>query len=272
MIVDGRAIADDILAGVTERRVKSERTPTLGIVVAAGDPVIESFVRIKERLANELHIRLVRRDIPEDTTEAAMAIVREMKYDPSIDGIIVQLPMPHGVDINAVLSEVPMEKDVDGINPFTRESERVVRAPVAAAIQEILTRHTVSVEGKRVVVVGAGRLVGLPTAALLRELGGNVSLFTLNEGHIEDLKDADVVVLGAGQPHFIKPDQLKRGVVLLDAGTSESAGVIQGDADPACANIASLFTPVPGGIGPIAVAIIFKNLLELSDRIHSERA
>ncbi len=270
MIIDGRSIGVEVIAELRERRSRINRTITLGIVVSPGDPVIESFVRIKSRLAEELDVRIVRIDIAEPTTEAAMNAVRALKYYTSIDGMIVQLPMPETVDVNAVLSEVPMEKDIDGINPFTRESERLVRAPVALAVQEILQRAHVSLHGARAVVVGAGRLVGVPTAALLREQGAEVTIFTLNEGSIEDLKVADIVVAGAGQPHFIKPEHVKNGVVLIDAGTSEIAGVIQGDVDPACREIAGVFTPVPGGVGPIAVAMIFRNILDLTTKRYAQ--
>ncbi len=266
MIIDGRVIADELLAGLKTRRALMRRPITLGIVVSPGDPVIESFVRIKMKIAAALDITIVRRDLEETTTESAMHEVISFKRDASIDGMIVQLPMPDTIDVNAVLSEVPSEKDIDGINPFMRENERAVRAPVALAVQEILQRGNVRVRDARVVVVGAGRLVGLPTAALLKEHGADVTMFSLTEGSIEDLKDADIVVSGAGQPHFIKPEHLKEGVVLIDAGTSETAGVIQGDADPVCESVASLFTPVPGGVGPIAVSMIFRNILDLAQR------
>ncbi len=266
MIIDGRTISNELIEQLKPERARVSGAVTLGIVVATDDPIIESFVAIKKKVADELDITMVRRDVPEATTERVMEAVREFKYDPSIDGIIVQLPMPAAVDVNAVLSEVPETKDVDGINPFTPEHARIAHAPVALAVREILERTDTSVRGVRAVVVGAGRLVGQPTAALLQELGAEVTMFTLNEGRIEDLKDADIVVSGAGQPHFIKPEFLKAGVVLIDAGTSESAGVIQGDADPTCADIASVFTPVPGGVGPISVAMIFRNILKLKLR------
>ncbi len=264
MIIDGRAIADEILAGVKSRRRLIAKPITLGIVVFPGDVVIESFVGIKSKIARDVGIAMIRKDMDEPTTAAAMDAVRSFKYDASVDGIIVQLPLPAGVDINAVLSEVPMEKDIDGINPFTRNNERLVRAPVALAVQEILQRSHVHVSGMRAVVVGAGRLVGLPSAALLRELGADVSMLTLTDGSTKDLKTADIVVSGAGKPHFILPQHLKEGVVLIDAGTSETRGVIQGDVHPSCKDIARVFTPVPGGVGPIAVALIFQNLLDLA--------
>ena len=127
----------------------------------------------------------------------------------------------------------------------------------------MLKRTAGEIAGKGAVVVGAGRLVGAPSAWLLKSLGANVSMFTLERGSIEDLKTADIVVSGAGNPGFIKPEHLKEGVALIDAGTSELNKKIQGDADPACAEKASVFTPVPGGVGPVAVAMIFKNLFDL---------
>jgi methylenetetrahydrofolate dehydrogenase (NADP+)/methenyltetrahydrofolate cyclohydrolase len=136
--------------------------------------------------------------------------------------------------------------------------------PVAGAIVEIFVRNGVSASGKKAVVVGAGKLVGTPAAQLLRDLGAHVTVVTHTRGSLEELKDADIVVLGAGEPGLVKPEMLKQGVVLIDAGTSESSGKLAGDADPACAHVASVFTPVPGGVGPIAVAMIFKNLLTLA--------
>ena len=181
------------------------------------------------------------------------------------DAIIVQLPLPDAVDVNAALSSIPPGKDVDALNP-RHSIERFVEAPVALAVVEILERAKVDIAGKRAVVVGAGRLVGAPTASLLKKYGADVSMFTLEQGSIEDLKGADIVVLGAGKPGFIKPEHLKKGVALIDAGASEQAGKIRGDADPACAEVASVFSPVPGGVGPVAVAMIFRNLKTLIEK------
>jgi methylenetetrahydrofolate dehydrogenase (NADP+) / methenyltetrahydrofolate cyclohydrolase len=263
MIVDGRAISDELIAQLKSERVRVGGSVTLGIVVSTNDPVIESFVALKTKVADMLDVTIVRRDVSDATTELVMEAVRAFKYDPAIDGIIVQLPMPETVDVNAVLSEVTDTKDVDGINPFTPEHARIAHAPVALAVHEILERTQTTIKGARVVVVGAGRLVGQPTAARLRELGADVTMFTLQEGRIEDLKDADIVVTGAGQPHFIKPEHVKDDVVLIDAGASESDNNILGDVDPSCAEKARVFTPVPGGVGPISVAMIFRNLLKL---------
>lgn len=263
MIVDGRAISKELLAELKKERARIEGTVRLAIIVAMKSPVIESFVAIKSKVASELDVEMVRHTIEDATTASVMETVIALKRDPTIDGIIAQLPMPEGIDVNAVLSEVPVEKDVDGINPFTPERARIARAPVALAVQEILERTNTAVRGRKAVVVGAGRLVGLPTAALLRELGADVKVFTLDQGRIEDLADADIVVSGAGQPHFIKPEHIQEGAVLIDAGASESDDNILGDMDPSCADKARVFTPVPGGVGPLSVAMIFRNLFAL---------
>ncbi|MBV9158992.1 MAG: bifunctional 5,10-methylene-tetrahydrofolate dehydrogenase/5,10-methylene-tetrahydrofolate cyclohydrolase, partial [Candidatus Kaiserbacteria bacterium] len=131
---------------------------------------------------------------------------------------------------------------------------------------EMLKRGGVDPKGKRTVVVGGGRLVGAPSALLLKRLGAQVSMFTLEEGSIDDLKDAEIVVAGAGNPGFIQPAHIKEGAVLIDAGASEQAGVVVGDFDPTCADKASVFTPVPGGVGPVAVAMIFRNFFDLLER------
>jgi methylenetetrahydrofolate dehydrogenase (NADP+)/methenyltetrahydrofolate cyclohydrolase len=259
MRIDGKAIAEEIYA---ELEARESGMRSLGIVVASHDPVIESFVKIKSRAAARLHVELRRVDLlHEPTTADALAAIE--KLAPEVDGIIVQLPLPQTLDTEVILAAIPPYLDVDGINPAVAEGERPVRAPVAGAIEEILKRNTIDLKNKKAVVVGAGRLVGLPAADLLTSLGADVSIVTLESGSLDELKDADIVILGAGNPGFVKPEMLKDGVVLIDAGTSESSGRVVGDADPACAAKCSIFTPVPGGVGPIAVAMIFKNLFQL---------
>ncbi|MDR3570849.1 MAG: bifunctional 5,10-methylenetetrahydrofolate dehydrogenase/5,10-methenyltetrahydrofolate cyclohydrolase [Candidatus Pacebacteria bacterium] len=260
MRIDGKELAGRVYAQLLERRKTVARAPRLGIIVGGNDPVIESFVRIKSRAANRLDVELVRVDLGEhETTDRAIAAIRTLAIE--VDGIIVQLPLPGTLDVNAVLSVIPDDKDIDSISTAT--PEHAVDAPVAGAIAEILHQTGVDPKGKQAVVVGAGRLVGNPAVHLLERLGANVSSITLEQGSLDDLKMADIVVCGAGNPGFIKPEHLKPGVVLLDAGTSEQSGKVVGDCDPSCEAIASVFTPVPGGIGPVAIAMIFKNLLDL---------
>ena len=263
MIVDGRQIAREIYSELAD--FYKERGVRLGIVVVGDNPVIESFVRTKSRAAERLGIEMVRTNLPdaatlEDVQAAARALVAKT------DAVIMQLPLPKQVDIEQALAAVPNEKDVDALNPEVAEDERLVHAPVALAVVEILKRSNVEIKNARAVVVGAGRLVGKPTAWMLKNLGADVSMFTLQEGSINELKTADIVVSGAGKPGLIKPEHLKQGVALIDAGTSEQGKKVVGDADPSCAEVASVFTPVPGGVGPVAVAMIFRNLKALIER------
>lgn len=255
MIIDGKKIAEELYRQleVRRRRIAAAR---LGAVVVGNDPVIDSFVRIKERAAKRLQVELEREALPAtSTTEEVVAAVGRRVG--KTDGIIVQLPLPRAVDADIVLAAIPPSHDVDGVG-----ERPLVVPPVARAIAQILEEAHVDPAGKRAVVVGAGRLVGVPAAALLREKGASV--FVLKKGDsLSMLKDADIVVSGAGAPGLITPEYLKEGVVLIDAGTSEQGGVLKGDADPACAGVARVFTPVPGGVGPVAVAMIFKNLFDL---------
>lgn len=265
MIIDGRSIAEDIYTDLAPRYASLGRKVKLGIVVVGENPVIASFVRIKERSASRLGVEMVRTDLPESATEKEI-IDAVRALNGNADAVIVQLPLPKGISTNNVLASVPNEKDVDALNPDIPEDKRFVHAPVALAAVEILERSHVPIKNTRAVVVGAGRLVGGPSAWLLRSLGARVSVFSLEEGSIDDLKDADIIVSGAGNPGFIKPEHIKKGVALIDGGTSELNKRIAGDADPACAEKAAVFTPVPGGVGPVAVSMIFRNILALVQR------
>lgn len=265
MIIDGKALAEELYGELLKERKKITREIRLGIVVVGTNPVIESFIKRKIHAAERLDVKMIREDVSEKATtkEVVEAVERSVA---ACDATIAQLPMPKHVDIDRVLAAVPPEKDVDATNPEISDEKRIVYAPVALAIVEMLKRGGVDIKGKHTVVVGAGRLVGKPAASLLRQLGGDVHMVTLERGSLNDLKNADIVVLGTGNPGFVKPEHLKKGVALVDAGTAEMNKKIRGDADPSCAEIASVFTPVPGGVGPVAVAMIFRNLFDLVRR------
>ena len=238
MIVDGKQLADDILNEIGD----TLRGKKLGIVASVGDPATESYVARKSKVAERLGVEVVRGQLEDIATMC--------------DGVLVQLPHP---EADALIPNIPGHKDVDALGAHSP-----VQAPVAEAIKEVLLREGVGIANKKVVVVGEGILVGRPVARMLHDMGAEVSIVTLGQGSLAELKDADIVVSGAGSPHLIKPEMLKQGVVLIDAGTSEQGGRVVGDADPSCADVASVFTPVPGGIGPIAIAMLFKNLAILS--------
>lgn len=252
MIIDGKKIAEEIITHLALERTKLPAVVRLGVLMSEGDKTTDSFVRIKERVADRLQVVIVREVLSHDaTTERALRALERLSNAAS--GVVVQLPLPRLVDTDTVLAAIPKEKDVDFVHP-----------PVGEAIAEVLRRAGVDVKNKKAVVVGAGRLVGKPAVEVLKKMGADVSVITTEQGSLTELLDADIVVSGAGSPGLIQPAMLKPGVVLIDAGTSEQAGRVAGDCAPACANVASIFTPVPGGIGPIAVAMIFKNLFALA--------
>ncbi len=262
MIVDGKKISEEVIEALLEERKALPPVLRLGVLMGTEDAASASFVKIKERVADKLQVVVVRELLDADsTTEFALRAMERLSKNCS--GVIVQMPLRPQINLAEVLAALPADKDVDAITEHQGRS-LILRAPVAEAVSEVLVRANVSVRGKRAVVVGAGKLVGAPVAALLKELGADVVVITQNEGSLTDLKTADIVVLGAGDPGFVTPGMLKEGVVLIDAGTSEASGRLVGDASPECAEVASVFTPVPGGIGPIAVAMIFKNLFVLA--------
>lgn len=269
MIIDGRAIAQDILAETKQTVSMLGRTPLVRVIVLQPTAVTESYLRIKTAKAKDAGMELEVVRLPDDADEEA---ARSVAADPTPDATIVQLPLPSHFNERTVLDAIPVQKDADVLSSaaYTRfqEGEPVaIMPPVAAAVAEILARAHIHPKNMRVVVIGSGRLVGQPVKIWFESCGANVHVYTRSSGGLaEYLKNADIIVSGAGSPHFIQPHMIKEGVVLIDAGTSESNGAIVGDFDPACADVASVFTPVPGGVGPIAVACLFKNVAALLNR------
>lgn len=260
MLVDGKQIAEDILHQLEHKRSVLPPVMRLGVLMGAGDTATESYVRIKEKVADRLQVAVVRETVlPNDSQEKVTRALERLLR--TCEGVVLQLPLPEHISTDALLALLPPEKDIDALNAETAQ----VHAPVAAAALEILRRFAIEIAGKKAVVVGDGRLVGKPCAEMLHEEGAVVSVVSLEKGSLEDLKDADIVISGAGKPNLIQPHMLKKGCVLIDAGTSELGGKLAGDADPACADVAEVFTPVPGGVGPVAVAMLFKNLFDLAE-------
>lgn len=269
MIVNGRSLAADILAATKTEVERLGRTLVVRAVVVTPSPATESYLKVKSARARDAGMEMdVVRVADNATTEDVIAAVTE----PGADAVIVQLPLPDYLDQDAILASIPEEKDADVLGSIAyqafEESLNSLIPPVAAAVAEICMREGVSIQGKKALVVGNGRLVGQPVWHWLQREGADTLIvtYTTQETLPMILPNMDIVVSGAGSPGLIKPEHLKQGVVLIDAGTSESNGAIVGDADPACAEIASVFTPVPGGVGPIAVACLFRNVEILARR------
>lgn len=261
MLVDGKAIAADILATVQEDVMAFKRAPRLSAITAAPNFETKKYLEMKRAKAAAVGITLNVIELPADvSTAAAVACVHEAAAQS--DGVVVQLPFPAQVDRVALLAAVPVEKDPDGFR--YGEVPGACFSPVVGAIDEISKRYEVAWAGKRVVVLGEGILVGRPAAAYARECGAKVTVLTKETYSPALLQSADIIISGIGQPHFITKDLVQSGVVVFDAGTSEEGGVLVGDAAAAVAEVASLLTPVPGGIGPITIAYLLRNVVVLA--------
>ena len=260
MIVDGKKIRDEILSEL-KVNFASIGGATLAVVWVGGDKATAKFVEYKKKVAETIGVKLKIFEYEDTIIQADLEQeLKRLTIDSDINGIIIQLPLPKQIDSVKIMALIPPAKDVDALSP-----ESTVVSPVVATVAEILKRYRVNLAKNKFVVVGKGKLVGRPVAVWLASEGAEVSILDSQTKDITTpLKQADVIISGIGRPGFITPKLIKNGVVLLDAGTSEQTGRLAGDIDPACAKKASLFTPVPGGIGPIVLAMLFKNLWKLS--------
>lgn len=265
MIIDGRKLAAETLARAKARAEKLPHPPRVLALVANETPATKSYLAIKKARAAGAGCIFGAKSINKLLRPSEIV---DMAKD--ADAIIVQLPLSEGMNQKEILDAIPVKKDADVLSRNTREKfERgdadALLPPVVGAVRTILEFGNVKIAGKKVVIIGAGFLVGAPVASWLAQQGAKVITITNKSGDlIAVLRAADIIVSGAGSPHLIKPEMLKQGVILIDAGTSESGDAIAGDADPACAEKCSIFTPVPGGVGPLAVACLFENVVTLA--------
>lgn len=261
MIVDGKKIAHELYRALAAEVKTLPKPPVLAAITCAPNFETQKYLELKKRKAADVGITLRVVELPESvTTSEAIACVEAVL--PSVDGVVVQLPFPPQVDREALLSVIPIMKDPDGF-AYGRSPDACL-PPVVGAIAAIVATHQIDLTEGKVVVMGAGRLVGAPAATYLEQLGATFTVLTEETiDATECLRDADVIISGIGKPHFITVDKVKEGVIIFDAGTSEDGGVMVGDVHPDVAAIARHYTPVPGGIGPITVAALLGNLVSL---------
>ncbi len=251
MIIDGKKIANEIKEQLKEEILRTNKKLKLAIVQVGEDAVSKKFVEKKVKFAEEVSVKTKVYDLPPDIStnklREKMAEICKLA-----DGVIIQLPLPEHINTRYILNSIPQKKDVDVLS----ENRSKCLTPVVGAIKEILDRNNVDAKNKNVVILGTGLLVGKPAAKWFMEQGATVSVLRSSTPDISKFtKEADIIISGAGKPGLIKPEMVKNGVIIIDAG---------GDVEPSVARKASLFTPVPGGVGPITVAMVFKNLIELN--------
>jgi methylenetetrahydrofolate dehydrogenase (NADP+) / methenyltetrahydrofolate cyclohydrolase len=277
MIIDGVLLARQIKSSLKSRIVHFEHPLRLGVFVLHETPEIRQFVDAKRRFGASLGItvEVLTLGVLEQNNQELLHRILQATRD--YDGLVLQLPLPRQFQLESVLNLFPLSHDVDviGTTAFQQHKEGALPflPPVVGAIAEILAQQQLSLAGRQVLIVGEGLLVGEPAKYWAEHLGALVTVATRATADLATLTArADVLILGAGSPHLITPDMVKQGVLIFDAGTSESEGVVQGDADPACATKAMIFTPTPGGIGPITVAKLFENLITLQELKLRQRA
>ncbi len=271
-IIDGKAVAAEVRSRVAGEVASFEaehgRAPLLVTVIVGDDPASEVYVRNKHRACGEVGMRSLHHGLPAETTEnELLELVGELGLDHDVDGILVQLPVPDHIDPDRVVAALDPAKDVDGLTPVNAgllaHGMPGLVSCTPAGVMELLAHEGVELEGAEAVVVGRSKLVGVPVARLL--LGANATV-TSCHSRTRDLaaacRRADVLVAAVGVPRLLGADAVKPGAVVIDVGVNRSEDGLVGDVDfEAAAEVASSITPVPGGVGPMTIAMLLVNTL-----------
>ncbi len=275
-IIDGKAISKQIKE---ECRVKAEQYRergiliTLAVVQVGQDPASSVYVRNKKRACEECGIKSLSYELPEETTEEELlSLIGKLNADSAVNGILVQLPLPGQIDENRVIQAIDARKDVDGFHPMNAGAlctgQRGFVSCTPAGIIELLKRSNIEIAGKECVVIGRSNIVGKPAALLLLAENGTVTVCHSRTKNLKEVVSrADIVVAAVGKPKFITADHIKEGAAVIDVGIHRNEnGKLCGDVDfdsvaPKC----SAITPVPGGVGPMTIAMLMSNCIASVD-------
>ncbi len=272
-ILDGKALAKKIKTELAAEVVKLKalgKFPGLGTVLVGDDPGSHSYVAGKHRDCDEVGIKSIRVDLPENATEKdVLAAVKDLNESKECTGYIVQLPLPRGINSQRVLEAIDPAKDADGLHPVNLG--RLVMgedAPLPCTprgIVELLRAYGVNIDGAEVTVIGRGLTVGRPLGLLLTRKSENATV-TLTHTGTKDLvrhtKNADIVVAAIGRAYFLTPDMIKAGAAIVDVGISRTEAGLLGDVHPGVMDVAGFVAPMPGGVGPMTRAMLVKNVVE----------
>ena len=277
-VIDGKALAETIQnqlkADIAQLQADRGRAPGLAVLMVGDNPASAAYVRNKERACERLGIVSFGQHLPATASQAELtAIIHQLNADPNVDGILVQLPLPDGLDGNALLLEIDPDKDADGLHPANLgrlvRGEPCLRSCTPAGVMEMLRAAGVDPAGKKAVVVGRSILVGKPIALMLLEANATV---TIAHSRTPDLaavcREADILVAAVGRPLMLGPDHIKPGATVIDVGinrVTDEAGKskLVGDVDfDRVLELAGAITPVPGGVGPMTVAMLLANTFE----------
>ena len=287
--IDGKMISARIKEDLARRVAALKQRgvePGLGTILVGSDPGSVKYVAGKHADCAEIGVTSIKRELPADATfDQIAAAVNELNADPACTGYIVQLPLPKGIDENAVIDLIDPKKDADGMHPYNLgelvlhpRGEIVTPLPCTPrGVIELLGAYDIDLNGKEVCVLGRGITIGRTIGLMLtrKEVNATVTLCHTGTKDVRDhMRRADVIVAAMGSAAFVKPDDSKEGAVLVDVGVSrvfdEEAGRyrVRGDIDKACYEKASAYTPNPGGVGPMTRAMLLENVVEMAERRH----
>lgn len=272
-IIDGKALSqavkDEVKAEVAQIQEQYGRKPCLAVIIVGENPASQVYVRNKVNAAAYTGMESLKIELPEDISEEALlGRIGQLNVDPSVDGILVQLPLPKHIDEEKVIDAISREKDVDGFHPANVAGlwlgKDCIVPCTPAGVMRMIDSLGLDLKGKHAVVVGRSNIVGKPVAKLLLDRNATV---TIAHSRTADLgavcRSADVLVVAVGRPRMITGDMIKPGAVVIDVGINrDEAGKLCGDVDFASAEpVASWITPVPGGVGPMTIAMLMKNTI-----------
>ena len=275
-IIDGKVVSAAVKQSVADevKELKARGIAVgLAVILVGEDPASKIYVANKEKACEALGILSKKFVLPADTTqEKLLELINELNNDKSVNGILCQLPLPKGLDEKAVINAIAPEKDVDAFHPVNvgkimiGEYDFVPCTP--AGVMEMLAFYNIDVAGKNCVVIGRSNIVGKPMGMLLLHKNGTVTICHSRTKNLSEVtRGADILVAAVGRANFVTADMVKDGAVVIDVGMNRSEGKLCGDVDfEAVSKKASYITPVPGGVGPMTIAMLMKNTLTAAKR------
>lgn len=273
VIIDGKMISRQLRSEIAEETValtqKTGCIPGLAVIIVGKDPASEVYVRNKCRACEEVGFYSEKYELPEDTTEEELLrVIDRLNHDTKIHGILVQLPLPRHLDSRRVLLAIDPAKDVDAFHPYNTglimQGDFDFLPCTPAGVMELLQRSQVKIDGKHCVIIGRSNIVGKPMAMLLLKANGTVTICHSQTNDLPEIcRTADLIVAAVGKPKFVTADMVKPGAVVIDVGINRLPdGKLCGDVDfENVVSKASYITPVPGGVGPMTIAMLMKNTL-----------
>jgi methylenetetrahydrofolate dehydrogenase (NADP+)/methenyltetrahydrofolate cyclohydrolase len=271
-MMDGKALAEKIKGEIASQVLKMNKKPALGPILVGSDSGSITYVDGKHRDCAQVGIKSIKVNLPDSATTAqVLAAVEELNQNPECTGFIVQLPLPKSVDTEKVLLAIDPNKDADGLNPinlgkFTLGTGAIIPCTPKAIIT-LLNEYKVKLSGANVLIIGRGTTVGRPLSILLSQKPNNATVTLAHSATTnlpELIRNADIVVAAMGSAHFIKAGMIKPGAAVIDVGITRTNDGLLGDVDPQVTQTASVFAPMPGGVGPMTRAMLLTNLIELA--------